>query len=72
MDVRLTSDPATAHCRVYVGGVNPEMERDVLQEYFEKYGDVLGECPSPHVSAQWGDLMLVVRMNGSVPYNCAL
>ena len=42
-DNRLTSDPATAHCRVYVGGLREEMTRSDLENYFESYGEVLGK-----------------------------
>ncbi|KAF0302655.1 Nuclear receptor coactivator 5 [Amphibalanus amphitrite] len=38
---RITSDPATAHCRIYVGGINPEMDPEPLEKFFKKFGEVI-------------------------------
>ena len=41
--VRVTSDPATAKCRIWVGGISGDIHRTDLESHFEKYGTVIGK-----------------------------
>ncbi|KAG7172588.1 Nuclear receptor coactivator 5-like 1 [Homarus americanus] len=38
----VTSDPKTVNARIFVGSINVSMTREMLEEYFSKYGKVVG------------------------------
>lgn len=43
MSARLLKDPATAHCRVFIGRLaTEELNKVELEERFSKYGTVIG------------------------------
>ena len=39
----ITSDPKTVNARIFVGSINPAIKRDDLEQYFSKYGKVVGK-----------------------------